>query len=148
VSGAWADIAVLANDARTQLRIAAVSVPVQGGRVVISVGPDGANNVRYISKNGFSGTDTFSYTTDDGTATVTVNVLPGSCTGNRCGLAGSCEGGKCSCTADSGMLPAFVNNPNASARSVTPRVPACRYPGEVRKPAAAAAAVYVLLAHF
>jgi hypothetical protein len=131
VSGAWTLIDVLANDARPQLRIAAVSQPEGGGRTVLSPGANGdKDSVRYISRSGFTGTAVFNYTTPDGTATVTVNVLPGSCLNNRCGVAGSCQGGKCSCAADSGMVPTFIRNLDAAARAVTPRVPACRYPGE------------------
>jgi hypothetical protein len=43
---------------------------------------------------------------------------------------GTCANGSCSCAANSGMVPLFIANPDAAARALTPRAPACRYPGE------------------
>jgi hypothetical protein len=131
-SGTWVMIPVLANDHGSTQRISALSKPsVMGGRARIVRNVTGMDAVRYLSKAGFTGIDSFNYTTPDGTAVVTVSVTPGSCLGSKCGLLGSCNAGACSCAADSGMLPTFVTNPNTTTRTTTPRVPACRYPGDM-----------------
>jgi hypothetical protein len=130
VSGTWTVIPVLANDVGAARRIVAASKPLRGGMVVILSNSSAVDVVRYISREGFVGQDTFNYTTADGTANVTVEVTPRSCGSSRCGVLGSCQAGSCSCAPGSGMLPVFVANPNATARVVTPRSPACRYPGE------------------
>jgi hypothetical protein len=129
VSGTWTVIPVLANDAHNTSHITAVSKPLNGGRAMIMAAANGVDTVKYISKDGFTGQDAFNYTTADGTAIVTVDVTPGSCAGNKCGVLGSCSSGKCSCAADSGMLPTFVVNQDATTHAATPKVPACRYPG-------------------
>jgi hypothetical protein len=131
VSGTWTVIPVLANDAGAARRIEAVSEPLAGGKAVIAANIAGADTIKYLSRAGFTGTDSFNYTTAAGTASVTVNVTAGSCAGSKCGVLGSCQAGKCSCAPDSGMLPMFVSNPDAAARAATPKVPACRYPGEL-----------------
>jgi hypothetical protein len=131
-SGTWVVIPVLANDAGTATRIAAVSQPLQGGRAVV-VNGTAADTVKYISRDGFTGRDTFIYTTADGNASVTVDVGPGSCTGSSCGLLGSCSNGTCSCASNSGMLLTYGANFGVAARTNRPRVPTCRYPGERQK---------------
>jgi hypothetical protein len=130
MSGTWTVVPVLANDAGTACHIDAVSEPLAGGKVIILTDAAGTDTIKYLSRAGFTGTDTFNYTTAAGTARVLVSVTAGSCAGSKCGLLGSCQAGKCSCAPDSGMLPMFVSNPDAVARAATPKVPACRYPGE------------------
>lgn len=90
--------------------------------------------VMYKSPAGFVGVDKFSYSIfgSDGlesTADVTVAVIAGNCTSNKCSPGGTCDAatGQCVCTDSSGMIAAFIPNPSAAAKKVTPQVPACRY---------------------
>lgn len=131
VSGTWATIDVLANDIGNASTILAVTNSTHG-TVKVRRSRDKSDLLRYLSLPGYIGLDRFSYTTAAGTAQVTVQVKPGSCAINACGSRASPGGqcnrmGRCVCPQGTGTVAKYVMHPVASARAVTPMIPACRY---------------------